>query len=182
MGYRGGELADLAGPLERGVRGFARRTTEKVGEDLRKRVRRHTPVAKMDASIRASYDSMGHWISARAGRVPGTLKESWQVGEVEVVVEGSGERFRIPVYTLDQVAPYVEWETRPHLIVPRKPGGVLTIPTRTGMVFATLVHHPGTRGAHMMATAIQEVAIEWQRIADREWRAEVRGFWARNAA
>ena len=180
MGYVGGRLEDLAPALDRGVERFARRTTEKVGEELRRRVRRHTPVAKETAAIRNSYGSMGAWIRARGGRVPGTLKESWQVGEVEVLAGGT--RMRVPVYTLDPVAPHVEWDTMPHLIAPRKPGGVLTIPTRRGMVFATLVHHPGTRGVHMMATAIAEVALEWRRIAEREWRAETRGFFRRNAA
>lgn len=183
MGYHGGELVDLVEPLLRGVDRYATRTTEKVGEELRKRVRRRTPVAPKDKlPVRASYGSMGAWIAARGGRVPGTLKESWQVGEVEVIFSGTGERRRIAVYTLDPVAPHVEWDTMPHLIVPKKPGGVLTIPTRRGMVFATAVHHPGTRGVHMMATALAEVAIEWQRIGEREWRDEARGFWRRNAA
>jgi hypothetical protein len=179
MGYRGGLLADFAPALDRGIDRFARRTTEKVGEELRKRVRRHTPVAKAGVAERASYGSSAAWVTAR-GRLPGTLKESWQVGEVEVLA--GGVRLRVPVYTMDPVAPHVEWDTMPHLIAPKKPGGVLTVPTKGGMVFARLVHHPGTRGQHMMATAIAEVAIEWQRIADREWNREARGFFRRNAA
>lgn len=191
MGYKGGLLADLAPALDRGVARFADRTTEKVGAELKRRVRRHTPVAKMRAAERASYGSSAAWVAAR-GRLPGTLKESWQVGEVEVYFSATGERRRIAVYTMDPVAPHVEWDTMPHLILPKKPrrrkedggweGGVLSIPTAGGMVFAKVVHHPGTRGVHMMATAIAEVAVEWRRIAEREWRAETRGFFRRNAA
>lgn len=181
MGYRGGLLADLAPSLDRGIDRFASRTVEKVGEELRTRVRRRTPVAKMHAAERASYGSSAAWIAAR-GRVPGTLKESWKVGEVEVYFSASGERRRVSVYSLDPIAPHVEWDTMPHLIAPKKPGGVLTIPTKGGMAFATLVHHPGTRGVHMMATALAEVALEWRRIAEREWSREARGFFRRNAA
>jgi hypothetical protein len=179
MGYRGGELADLADPLERGIRRFASDATRDVGRHLRRRVRHHTPVAQETRAVRASYDSLDDWIRARGGRQPGELRDSWKVGEVEVKFEAGGEHRRIEVYTLDPVAPYVEWPTRPHVIVPRKPGGVLTIPTPAGMVFATVVHHPGTEGAHMMATALTEVAADWRAIVARQWANETRAarFW-----
>lgn len=178
MGYHGGELVDLAAPLDRGVKRFASATTHDVGRELRRRVRHHTPVAKETAAVRASFSSLGAWISARGGREPGELRDSWKVGEVEVVLAG-GERRRVDVYTLDPVAPHVEWPTQPHLILPKRPGGVLTVPTRHGMVFATAVHHPGTRGVHMMATALAEIAVEWRRIAARQWSNETRSqrFW-----
>lgn len=180
MGYRGGLLTDLAPPLDRGVRRFGRKVSEKVGDDLLKRVRRHTPIAKPGAAeIAASYGSSGAWLRARGGRAPGTLWQSWHVGDVAIEFEGA--RFRVPVLTHDPVAPHVEWDTLPHLIVPRKPGGVLTIPTVGGMVFARLVHHPGTRGVHMMATALAEIAASWQRTAHEEWASEARRIWsARN--
>jgi hypothetical protein len=185
MGYRGEALVDLVPPLDRGLRRFGRRAAKKVGDDLHQRVRRHTPVAKPGAAaIMASYGGSGAWIRARGGRVPGTLKESWQVGDAEVELTGSaGLRYRVPVFTFDPVAPHVEWDTMPHLILPRKPGGVLTIPTVGGMVFATLVHHPGTRGAHMMATALAEVAASWEATVREEWATEARRVWsARGAA
>jgi hypothetical protein len=133
VAYRGGELTDLAPPLERGVRRFATRATKKVGRELRDRVEHHTPVAKETAAVRASFGTLQDWHGARGGRLPGELKRSWKIGEVEVILNASGERRRIDVYTLDPVAPHVEWDTRPHLIEPRKPGGVLTIPTEAGM-------------------------------------------------
>lgn len=177
MAYRGGQLVDLAPPLEQGVRRFARRTTGKVGEELRKRVRRHTPIASPGTpEIRASYESSAMWIRARGGRRPGTLYESWEVGEVTVSEGAGGEVFTVPVLTHDPVAPHVEWDTMPHLIFPRG-GGVLTIPTRFGMVFAKMVMHPGTRGSHMMATGLAEIGVEWQRVAEREWRQESRDLW-----
>lgn len=181
MPYVGGLLVDLAEPLDLGIRRFGERATTEVGEDLRSRVKRATPIAKPDAATIASYSSPSAWKSAR-GRVPGTLKESWQVGEVTMVRQGTGARFRVPVFTMDPVAPHVEWDTVPHLIVPRRPGGVLTVPTRFGMVFAKVVHHPGTRGVHMMATSLLEVAFAWRATVLEEWVREGRSIWRGSAA
>lgn len=174
--YRGGHLVDLAPALDRGVRRFARRTTRRVGRQYRDRVAHHTPVAKATAAVRASFPSLSSWERSRGGRRPGELRDSWKVGTVDV--EMGGEVFAIDVYTLDPVAPHVEYFTRPHIIRPKRPGGVLAIPTATGMVFATIVHHPGTEGAHMLATATAEIAAEWQTIAAEEWAHEVHtDFW-----
>lgn len=143
-----------------------RRIIERVGEDLQARVKHHTPIAKPPPGAEAE------WLAARK-RLPGHLRDSWKVGEVEVVIEG--ELLRISVYTLDPVAPHVEWNTAPHLIVPKNPDGVLRYwDKRGGKVFARVVHHPGTRGVHMMATSLVEVAESWKRIAREELRQ-----WAR---
>lgn len=40
--------------------------------------------------------------------------------------------------------------TRPHLIRPKKEGGFLRFPGRGGIVFAPIVHHPGTRPNHYL--------------------------------
>lgn len=172
--YRGGLLVDLVPALDRGVNRFGRRTTEKVGDRYQKRVKHHTPVSKVTAAEVLSFGSRGAELN-RGGRPRGALRDSWLVGEVDLL--WNGQVFRIDVYTLDPVAPHVEWETRPHLIKPRNPSGVLTVPTAGGLVFAKVVHHPGTRGAHMLATATAEIAAEWREIARREWAQEIRGFW-----
>lgn len=172
MPYRGGELTDLAPPLERATRRLGRDATEQIGEDLKRRVRRHTPVAKQTPEIRASYGSREEWIVAR-GREPGTLRDSWIVGEVKMT---RGTRYSVPVLTYDPVAPNVEWETSPHFIVPKR-AQRLTIPTVGGMVLSGGVEHPGTRGAHMMAIAIAEIASSWQGIASREWAQIARRVW-----
>jgi hypothetical protein len=154
------------------MRAAGRRTTERVGADLRERVRRHTPVAKPPPG------AAGEWEASRGGRPPGTLRESWRVGKV--TVRGSGGLMSIDVYTEDPVAPDVEWDTQPHIIRPRGEGGMLRFWTRSGdVVFATIVHHPGTRGVHMLATALVEVAASWQEIGREEmerWaREQLRG-------
>lgn len=180
MGYVGDTLEGLAAPLDRGVERFGRKAVHEVGEDLHKRVTRHTPVAKESAADFFSYPT-GGWRKAR-GRAPGTLKGSWRQGAVVVGVAGEAGRFRVPVYTLDPIAPHVEWPTMPHLIFPRKPGGVLTIPTVHGMVFAKMVLHPGTQGSYMMATALQEVAATWRTEVARAWAAEALVLWRGGAS
>lgn len=161
MSYRAdGALADFF--REEPLIEAARRTTERVGEDLRDRVRRHTPVAKPPPGAEAE------WLEARK-RAPGTLRESWKVGEV-VVRAGVGH-MTIDVYTEDPIAPDVEWETMPHLILPQGDAGALRFWDKGGAkVFAKIVHHPGTRGAHMMATSLVEVAASWWDIGAEEFR------------
>lgn len=161
MSYRAdGAIADLfrAGPIE----AASRRIVERVGGDLNRRVTLHTPVASP-----VNPEAAAQWLSMRNFRYPGELKRSWKVGEV-VLVNGA-RRMQIDVWTEDPIAPYVEWDTRPHLIVPRDPTGVLAFFDKIGnLVFARRVNHPGTRGAHMMATALAEVALSWQDIGGEE--------------
>lgn len=160
MGYTAdGELADLF--LEEPLLAAGRRTVDRVSADLHERVTRHTPVAKPPAASVAA-----EWEVARK-RIPGTLRESWKIGEVTIEVDGA--RMTVDVYTDDPIAPHVEWDTQPHLIVPKEPTGVLRYwDSAGGTVFAKVIHHPGTKGAHMMATALVEVAATWQGIGREE--------------
>jgi len=55
-------------------------------------------------------------------------------------------------------ATYVENGTRPHEIRPRRRKALkFKVGGRT--VFATVVHHPGTKGVHFMARAVREVGL-----------------------
>jgi hypothetical protein len=172
MGYTSdGDVADLCDVSA--VDRCADRITGRVGEFLHERVTRHTPVAERPPGV----DSR-EWDDARGGRQPGDLKRSWKVGEVTVEAEATGEHRRIDVYTDDPVAPHVEWDTLPHIIVPKDPDGWLRFWDSAGdIVFAQIVHHPGTRGQHMMATALAETAAAWKGIA-----AEEVALWARTYA
>lgn len=167
MGYRGGSLESFgaAGPMVEAQR----RTVERVGADLLERVKDHTPVAKPPPGVEAQ------WLAARK-RIPGTLKESWRCGRATVTL--NGHTMEIDVYTHDRVAPHVEYPTMPHLIMPRKPGGMLRFWNKFGeTIFARLVHHPGTQGSYMLATALAEVAASWQEIGAQEMEK-----WAREQA
>lgn len=165
MGYRSdGDIADLF--REEPIRHCAERIRTRVGDDLRDRVRAHTPVATPPPG------AWSEWLHARR-RLPGTLRDSWEVH----VHELPGERYVVDVVTQDPVAPYVEWDTEPHLIVPKEPGGVLRFWDREGALqFARSVHHPGTRGQHMMAKALAEVAVSWKVIAEEEFREMARTY------
>lgn len=159
MSYRqAGSLADFG--REEPWRAAQRRTVERVGDELHRRVVEHTPVANPPPGHEAE------WLASRK-RKPGTLKDSWKVGEVTVV--SGTDTISIDVYTMDPIAPYVEWPTLPHLIMPRRPGGMLRFWTKGGdTVYATIVHHTGTKGSYMLTTAIAEVAAMWQTIGAEE--------------
>lgn len=50
--------------------------------------------------------------------------------------------------------------TPPHVITPRKPGGVLRFETGGQVVYATHVNHPGTRPQPFMAEGARQAALE----------------------
>lgn len=56
---------------------------------------------------------------------------------------------------------YARWHhqgTRPHLITPKRHGGVLRFAIRGRIVFATRVRHPGTRPNHYLTRWLREAA------------------------
>lgn len=164
MGYTAtGSLEDLA-PTPDSIERLALRVVRRVGARLAELVAEYTPVS--DDPFRQF-----------PGRLPGTLKRSWQLGTVDI----AGRRYSITVDTDDEVAPHVEWDTAPHRIRP-KPERVAAAAAKgrramlrwwdrnTGqMVFAHEVLHPGTSGAHMMARALQKIEdTEFERIMREE--------------
>jgi hypothetical protein len=166
--YRGGQLADLV-PDEGEIRNLGVRVALRVGRRLRELVAEYTPVS--DDPFRQF-----------PGRLPGTLRRSWRIGEVVV----GGERFTVSVDTEDPVAPHVEWDTAPHRIRPRPEReaaaaaqgkrAMLAWRNRQGLlVFAHEVLHPGTRGSHMMARALDALEREWPAIVREELVAWTRG-------
>lgn len=65
------------------------------------------------------------------------------------------------VYTIGSdvyYAAYVNDGTRPHIIRPRRPGGVLRFQAGGRTVYARVVHHPGTRARPFLDRALREVA------------------------
>lgn len=61
----------------------------------------------------------------------------------------------------ENTAPYadiIEEGSRPHIIRPRRAGGVLRFKVRGGVVFARRAFHPGTKPRHVIATALRRVA------------------------
>lgn len=65
-------------------------------------------------------------------------------------VRKRGRLYTTGAQTDDERAVYVEYDTRPHWIHPKKPGGTLAFPgSGAKTVFAKVVYHPGTRGQHV---------------------------------
>lgn len=80
------------------------------------------------------------------------------------VARGRGGELRFKIWnsrrTRDgrDLAAIIEAGSRPHIIRPKKVGGVLVFTARTGeTVFARMVQHPGTRAYRVMETALRRV-------------------------
>lgn len=162
------------------------RLTHRVGDRLTATVKRRTPVARLPPGVTPQM----------RGRMPGTLKESWQTSGVERARSASGTEARaIESYTEDPVAPDVEYPTRPHWIRPRPDRAAASVvatgkPRRMGddpgarlrfvnafghVVYAAEVWHPGTQGTHMMRDSLAEIDATW---VERDGAPEMRQ-WAR---
>lgn len=173
------------------LRDAAERIVRGMSEELHSGAVRRTPVAKPPPGMGATS------FAAARGRTPGTLRRAWRKGELEVGLAGVGVlRFGIDELNDDEQWEHVEYDTRPHIIRPRKdrapasvlasgrprlpgtdPRAALAWPGAGGRtVFAHEVHHPGTRGVHMTRDALAEVDATWvERVGDEEmvrWAAE----------
>lgn len=150
-----------------------RRTTARVGEKITEGARERSPVHVPPPGQPKNY---------RGDRPPGTLKGSWKTGDVDTSATVAGTpRFGVDSYTEDPVAPHVEWDTKPHLIRPRKDRAAASVvatgkPRRGGedpmarlrfinrfgqVVYAEEVHHPGTTGQHMMRDSLAHANATW---------------------
>lgn len=120
--------------------------------------------------------------------------------EYKVAAEGGAlHAARIRISTNDAIYRYVDEGTRPHIIAPRKPGGVLvfrtgytskTLPrlitSRTGgatgpTVFARVVRHPGTKARKFTETIMQRWQNRAPLLMERRVRMALSGmdmrFW-----
>lgn len=150
---------------DREVEEFARRVAERASDRLLELVRAFTPV---------SHEGVGR------GRAPGTTRRSWRSEPVRL----QGSSFVVEVFSEDDVAAYLEYGTRPHVIRPspdRAPASVVETgrPRQPGesprarlrfrvdgrVVYARAVRHPGTRPYRMMARALATLAREIPEIA-----------------
>lgn len=80
------------------------------------------------------------------------------------VARGRGGELRMRIWNSRKtpsgydVAAGIEAGTRPHIIRPKKVGGVLVFVARSGeTVFARLVQHPGTKAYRILETALRRV-------------------------
>lgn len=173
MGYAAeGSLEELFPDV---VEPVARETARRTRAMMKAEVRKRTPVAEMPVAYSVQGGGGNRsWIRDRKGRTPGTLRDSWEETPLEVA---PGPVHRTGVETNDPIGRFVEDDTRPHEIRPRKPlrvdpvtgkttGGVLRFPQGSRFVFRPKVDHPGTQGVHMMRDTMAEVAVRWPAIFD----------------
>lgn len=125
---------------------------------------------------------------SQPGRKPGTLRERWR--KVEDLFPGiyrGSPSLTVRIENWDPIAPFVENDTRPHIIKPRAdraPASVIATkkPRRMGddpqaslafrawpsgvMIFARIVKHPGTTGHHMTLKAAGRVEAAFGHLMD----------------
>ena len=62
-------------------------------------------------------------------------------------------------------APFVEFDTKPHVIEPKKPGGVLAFKVGGTTVFAKRVNHPGTTAQPFVRPAYDAWVVSLGKLA-----------------
>lgn len=160
-----------------------RRTGERIAEagvdHLERSIRRRTPI---------DTNPFRH----RPDRPRGSLKRSvHRIVGVRFVLRGGRESWEGEVVSFDPVARLVEFDTAPHTIRAREPGGKLRFQSRDGWtgedgtvyppgtwVTVEEVHHPGTKGQHMFslgALATEAEIDQYARDPLGRWKREVEG-------
>jgi hypothetical protein len=192
MGYTANaEIQDLfdTKPLIEATRRIAKGTADLLHDE----VVRRTPIAKPPPGMG------GTSFAASRGRTPGALRRAWRTGDVvPTMAPTGGLRQVVEEFNDDEVFDLVEYDTRPHIIRPRKdrapasvlasgrprlpgsdPRASLAWPGAGGRtIFAREVHHPGTTGVHFARDGIAAANAEW---AERVGRPEMER-WAKEQA
>lgn len=130
-----------------------RATANIVGNRLQENTKALAPVAERP-------------FRGRDDRAPGTFKRSIERGRVERGMGVRGMTMRVQVFSEDEAGPFIEYDTRAHVIRPRKPGGRLHWRGPGGEhIFARAVQHPGTTGQHIFARGALETEAQVGEIA-----------------
>lgn len=148
-------LEDIVNPKAGVV--AAKAMAEKGGTRLMEATKTRTP-------IDTSFNPMGR------SRPRGTARESVIRGPIRQHTTAAGRGYAVRVYTEDPIFPYIEWNTRPHIIEPTAEHraralaegrqAMLRYFSGGGVRFAARVMHPGTTGQHPFARAAALIEIE----------------------
>ncbi len=84
-------------------------------------------------------------------RAPGSMGRTIRAQ----IRSGPGGEFQGVINVRHPAALYVTGGTRPHRIVPRRPGGVLRFTVNGQVVYARYVNHPGTRPNSFLRDALR---------------------------
>ena len=117
-------------------------------------------------------DAMEEWHFVTAQNTPvrtGNLRTSWYRWPPSGA--NRTRRYGFPAYvgylrTQVDYAPHVEWNTRPHIITPRKAKALRFVAKDGTVVFTQKVNHPGTKGAHMLAIGAHVVDMGFEVLAE----------------
>jgi hypothetical protein len=145
-------LTDELQRIQRGLPGFFRGEARYLSQLVTREVAQRTPI--------------GRQVDQRTGRdrgPSGRLRASWR----PLPTKRDGDTYSAGTMTDVEYAPYVENDTRRH-IIPKggsAAGIVLHFWTHGQEVFARSVDHPGTRGAYMQVRGLNE--------AERRYKSEM---------
>ncbi|MBE4788398.1 hypothetical protein [Streptomyces caniscabiei] len=84
-------------------------------------------------------------------RAPGSVGQGIRVS----ILRGPGGEFRGVIRSTHPASIYLVNGTRPHMIFPRRPGGVLRFTVGGRVVFARYVSHPGTQPNNWLRDALR---------------------------
>lgn len=96
--------------------------------------------------------SANHILAEMESRVP------VKTGKLKTALTIRVESNRVIIGPDPHVAPYagyVEFDTKPHVIRPKKPGGVLVFEINGTKIFTKEVHHPGTTAQPFVRPAFE---------------------------
>jgi len=114
------------------------------------RRRRKAFDVSIDAGMKAEGRSVARRWKDRVGVKTGALKRS-----IKWVLEGSGKRRTVRIFSDKHYASYEERGTKPHKIFPKSEGGVLRFTIGNRVIFSRSVSHPGTKGSGALKAAMR---------------------------
>ena len=112
-------------------------------------------------------------IEDRTPKKTGDTRNSWTLHVLRDDIQEV--RWSIRPDGREKIVEYLEYGTRPHIIVPKVAGGVLVFEVGGETVFSKLVHHPGTKPLGIVRITRAEVWEAHQQIA-RELHVRMRSF------
>jgi len=165
MPYVGGEIASIVRP--RLAARATRQMVNKGGARWRELAMMNTPIAPPPAPEEIARRGK------HGGRRPrGTARASWRQKETMPMPGGGG--WYSGVESHDPVMPFIEWNTKPHIIRPIPPNRRLAFFQNGSWRFPVLVHHPGTTGQAPLRISAAKVEHEAEHgLFDailREWK------------
>lgn len=102
---------------------------------------------KMEDLGRRIETNAKHRVPVRTGNLRRSIGHSVKV---------EGKKLKLDVFATAKYASYVESGTLPHIITPKRKGGVLVFKAQGRTVFATYAKHPGTKPTFFLRKAVED--------------------------